>query len=55
MRKDYGVSLNYIAQTMDFLQEIHSFSYTRVYFLERCPRHNQYLGDYEYTTYQNEL
>jgi len=55
MKKDYGVSLIQTAQAMDFLQQIHSFSYTRAYFLERCPRHSQYLWDDEYTTSQSEL
>lgn len=63
MRKYYGVSLIYIVQAMDFLQQIHSFSYGRVYFLEGHARHSQYqpylgtsqyLGDDEYPTSQSD-
>lgn len=55
LRKDCVVSLIYIAQAMDFLQQIHTSSYVKTYFLERRPRHTQYVRDHEWTTLPSEL
>lgn len=48
-------ALIFKAQAVDFLQQIHSFSYITTCFLERCPRHRQDVRDNGWTTLQSEL